>query len=158
MKDLQLRIFKWNDSTKSCYIEDYCTSIKLSNSFNQIAAELSFELPYATLSSALLALNIEMGDYVSLVYGIEQIFSGKVIDKHLKSKSEILSITCYDYCWWVCKSNITKNFNNISVRSALDCVYKYIGAAYDIDYELGSNGDIMIKSHLVKNKPASKVL
>ena len=157
MKDIQLRISKWN-GIESYYIENYCTSIKLSNSFNQIAAELSFELPYATFSSSLIAINIEIGDYVSLVYGMNQIFAGKVIDTGLKGKASTLSVTCYDYCWWVCKCNITKNFSNISVRDALEYVYKYMGAAYDIDYELGSNGSIMIKSHLVKSKPASKVL
>lgn len=160
MKDLQLRISKWNDTSKSYYLEDYCSTIKLSNSFSQIAAELYFELPYSILSSSLLALNIEMGDRISLVHNQTQtqLFAGKVIDTNLKSKSETLMVNCYDYCWWVCKSNITKNFNNISVRSALEWVYKRIGATYDIDYELGSNGQIIINSHLVKNKPASKVL
>lgn len=158
MKNLQLRVSKWNDGSKYYYLEDYCTTIKLSNSFSQIAAELNFELPYSILSTALLALNIEIGDRISLIYSTIQIFAGRVIDTSLKSKSETLTVTCYDYCWWVCKSNITKNFNNISVRSALEWVYNRIGATYDIDYELGSNGSIMIDSHLVKNKPASKTL
>ena len=158
MKDLHLKLSKWNDTSKSYYLEDYCIVIKLSNSFSQIAAELSFELPYSVLSTSLLALNIEMGDRISLHYNTIQVFAGKVIDTNLKSKSETLTVNCYDYCWWVCKSNITKNFNNISVRSALEWVYTRIGATYDIDYELGSNGSIMINSHLVKNKSIPKVL
>ena len=158
MKDLKLRIYKWNDGAKSYYLEDYCISIKLSNSFSQIAAELNFTIPYATLSSSLLAINVEMGDMISLTYKDSQIFGGKVIDTNLKGKSEELTVTCYDYCWWLVKSNITRNFNNISVRSALKDIYKSIGASYQIDDELGNNGNIMIRSHLVKNKQISKVL
>ncbi|NSB15826.1 XkdQ/YqbQ family protein [Clostridium beijerinckii] len=158
MNDLKLQVRKWNDTANYHYIQDYCTSIKLSNSFSQIAAELSFEVPYATLSASLLALNIEMGDLVTLFYKETQIFNGKVIDTNLKGKAQTLSVNCYDYTWWVCKSNITRNFSKISVRDALIDIYKSLGASYQIDSELGDNGNIIIDSHLVKNKPASKVL
>lgn len=158
MNDLKLQVRKWNDTANYHYIQDYCTSIKLSNSFSQIAAELSFEVPYATLSASLLALNIEMGDLVTLFYKETQIFNGKVIDTNLKGKAQKLSVNCYDYTWWVCKSNITRNFSKISVRDALIDIYKSLGASYQIDSELGDNGNIIIDSHLVKNKPASKVL
>lgn len=158
MKDLELEILKWSDTLNRYFIQDYCTSIKLSNSFNQIAAELSFDIPYATFSSSLVAMNIELGDIVFFYYNTILIFAGKVIDVNQKGKAGTLSVTCYDYCWWICKSNITKNFNNISVKNALEYVYTDIGATYNIDYELGSNGNIMIKSRLVKNKPAHKVL
>lgn len=158
MLDLKLKIFKWNDNTKSYYLEDYCTTIKLSNSFSQISSELSFSIPYATLSSSILAINVEMGDKISLMYRDDQIFSGKVIDTCLKGKDQELSVTAYDYCWWIVKSNITKNFNNISVWRALDEIYSFLGATYRIDDELADNGNIIIKSHLVKKKQASKVL
>lgn len=158
MKDLKLEIVKWDNGLNRYYLEDYCTSIKLSNSFSQISAELNFTIPYATLSSSLLAINVEMGDMISLTYKDNQIFDGKVIDSNLKGKAETLTVTCYDYTWWLVKSNITRNFNNISVRSALEDIYKSIGASYKIDDELGDNGNIMIKSHLVKNKQISKVL
>ena len=120
MKDLKLKIIKWNNGINIYYLEDYCTTIKLSNSFTQIAAELNFTIPYATLSSSLLAINVENGDMVSLIYKDTQIFGGKVIDTDLKGKSQELTVTCYDYYWWLVKSNITKNFNNISVWSALE--------------------------------------
>src|SRR5471030_309181 len=158
MQDLKLRIYKWNDNLKTYFLEDYCTSIKLSNSFTQIAAELNFTIPYATLSSSLLAINVEMGDIISLTYKDNKIFEGKVIQTNLKGKGEELTVTCYDYCWWLVKSNITRNFNNISVRNALKDVYESIGATYRIDDELGDNGNIMITSHLVKDKPVAKVL
>jgi GH24 family phage-related lysozyme (muramidase)/cell wall-associated NlpC family hydrolase len=158
MKDLKLKIIKWDNSLNRYYLEDYCTSIKLSNSFSQIAAQLNFTIPYATLSSSLLAINVEMGDMIILTYKDNQIFAGAVIDTNLKGKAETLTVTCYDYTWWIVKSNITRNFNNISVRNALEDIYKSIGATYQIDDELGDNGNIVIKSHLVKNKQISKVL
>ena len=157
MDNVKLDIIKYHVPT-IYHIQDYCTSIKLSNSFSQIASELTFEIPYATLSSALLAFNIEIGDQVTLYYKETQIFGGKVTDINLKGKSETLSVTCFDYCWWLVKSNITKNFNNISVLSALDYVYTSLGANYYVGDELGDNGSIKIKSHLVKGKPSYKVL
>ena len=74
----------------------------------------------------LLALNIEKGDKISLTYKDTQIFAGKVIISNLKAKNQELTVTCYDYCWWIVKSNITKNFNNISVWSALNEIYSSI--------------------------------
>lgn len=157
MENIRLEIIKYQVPT-IYHLEDYCTSIKLSNSFSQIASELNFEIPCATLSSSLLAFNLEIGDKVWLYYNDNQIFGGKVTDINLKGKEETLAVTCYDFCWWLVKSNVTKNFNNISVYSALDQIYKDLGATYYIDDELGSNSNIIINNHLVKAKPASKVL
>lgn len=158
MKNLILRLTKYDHPSDILELQNYCTSIKLSNSFSQIAAELNFEIPYATTSSSLLAINIEIADKIILLYKGKQIFSGKVIDLDLKGKAESLSVSCFDYCWWLCKSNITKNFNNISIIQALASVYGEVGAEWQIEAELGTNGNIMLNSHLVKDKPVPKVL
>ncbi|NFO86442.1 hypothetical protein FDC58_10730 [Clostridium botulinum] len=158
MKDLVLYLVKYNDHDKIVRLQNYCTEIKLSNSFTQIAAELNFTMPHATLSSTLVKINVELADIVQLYYKDEQIFYGKVIDIGEKGKEETIKVTCYDKSWWLCKSNITKNFSNISIRDALRDVYEEVGAQWDIDKELGSNGDIILNSHLVKDKPVPKVL
>ena len=157
MNNIKLKIVKYNSVT-NYYVEDYCTSIKLSNSLSQISSELVFSLPYATMSNNLLPVNIEMGDNITLFYKDNQIFNGKVTDTDLKGKAQELTVTCFDYTWWICKSNITKNFNDISIGSALDYIYSLLGAVYYLGDELGNNKNIMIKNHLVKKKPASKVL
>ena len=158
MNNLILRLTKYNDPNDILELQNYCTSIKLSNSFSQIAAELSFEIPYATTSSSILTINIELADKITLWYKDKQIFSGKVIDLDLKGKGETLSVSCFDYCWWLYKSNITKNFNNISIIQALASVYSEVGAKFEIEAELGNNGNAMLNSHLVKDKPVPKVL
>ncbi|NFG39396.1 XkdQ/YqbQ family protein [Clostridium botulinum] len=158
MKDLVLRITKYNNPTDIVQLQDYCTEVKLANSFTQIAAELNFTMPHTTLSSSLVAVNVEPGDTVTLHYKDKQLFYGKVIDTEKKGKEESLKVTCYDFCWWICKSNITKNFSNIPILQALLDVYGEIEAPNMIDKELGTNGDILLNSHLVIDKPASKVL
>ncbi|NFI57537.1 hypothetical protein FDA48_14455 [Clostridium botulinum] len=158
MKDLVLRITKYNNPTDIVQLQDYCTEVKLANSFTQIAAELNFTMPHTTLSSSLVAVNVELGDTVTLHYKDKQLFYGKVIDTEKKGKEESLKVTCYDFCWWICKSNITRNFSNIPILQALLDVYGEIEAPNNIDTELGTNGDILLNSHLVIDKPASKVL
>ncbi len=158
MKDLVLRITKYDNPTSVVQLQNYCTEVKLANSFTQIAAELNFTMPHTTLSSSLVAVNVELGDTVTLHYKDKQLFYGKVIDTEKKGKEESLKVTCYDFCWWICKSNITKNFSNIPILQALLDVYGEIEAPNNIDTELGTNGDILLNSHLVIDKPASKVL
>lgn len=163
MENLKLKLLKYNDSINEYYLEDYCTQIKLSNTMNQVAAELTFTMPYATISDNLLPINVEQGDCIELVYTYNNsdtaIFYGAVTDTRLKGKAQEINITAYDYTWWLCKCNITKNFNNISVADALKDIYVNIGATYDDPAaELGDNANIMIGSHLVKDKPASKVI
>lgn len=158
IKDIILSIRKWNYVAEKDikHIQDVCTSIKISNSFTQISAELTFEISYADYES--LGIDIELGDLISLQYRNAYIFDGKVIDWNRKGKAKTMQIIAYDYCWWICKSNITRNFNNVSVLNALCSIYNEIDANYSIDKELGDNGNIMIGSHLVKDKPVSKAL
>ncbi|WP_252254468.1 NlpC/P60 family protein [Clostridium sp. ZBS12] len=158
MKDLVLRITKYNNPTDIVQLQNYCTEVKLANSFTQIAAELNFTMPHTTLSSSLVAVNVELGDTVTLHYKDKQLFYGKVIDTEKKGKEESLKVTCYDFCWWICKSNITRNFSNIPILQALLDVYGEIEAPNMIDKELGSNGNIILDSHLVVDKPVHKVL
>ena len=153
-----LKITKHNNVFRDRQIQKMCTSIKLSNSLSQISAELSFTIPYTTRSGSFLAFNIEIGDKVEFAIDKKTLFLGKVIDVGLKGSAEQLKVTCYDYTWWLCKSNITKNFSGITVRQALANVYTEVGAKFSIDSQLGDNGNIILNNHLVKDKPVSKVL
>lgn len=157
MENIKLFIIKSRGGT-NFFIHDYITSLKISCSFSQISTECSFSLPYATYSDNLLPVSISVGDYVKLYYKDNELFNGKVTDTTLKGKDQELSVTCYDITWWICKCNITKNFNNISIAEAIDYIYTQIGIQYYTGDLGGENGKIIIKNHLVKNKPASKVL
>jgi flagellum-specific peptidoglycan hydrolase FlgJ len=121
-------------------------------------------MPYAIYSPEILPINIEESDSIYLFYNNEQIFAGKVIDADLHGKEQEFTLKAYDYCWWVCKSNITKNFSNISVIDAVKWVYENIGIIFsDVDEEnmrneLGVYADLMLDTHLIEDKPANKVL
>ena len=156
MQDVELYLTKYDNSKKAVTLQDACTVIKLSNSFTQISAELTFTLGYNKVSD--LGVEIEEGDIVSLFYRRGQVFNGKVVEVDKKGKAKQISVTAYDYCWWLCKSNITKNFSDMSIKDALIEIYNEVGAKYAIDRELGDNGNIMLGNHLVIDKPVSKVL
>ncbi len=160
---LELQLHKYGDTKNTYYLQNYCSEVKLSNSMTQLAAELNFKISYATMSSNLLPIVIEEGDVILLTYTsigiVNTLFNGVVTDADLKGKDQTLQITAYDYLWWICKCNITKNFDNISVGDALEYIYGFIGATYaDVRKELGDNANIMIGSHLVQNKPVHKVV
>ena len=163
MKDVKLRVIKWNYTGDNdiFYLEDYCSSIKLSENLKQVASELYFTMAYATMSDNLLPLNIETGDSITLFYQDNQIFNGSITDTDLTGKGQEMKVTAYDYTWWICKSNITRNITNINIFDAVCSIYDELRASYDSDYiasELGNNANIILKSHLVKNKAADKVL
>lgn len=162
---LNLIFIKWDDESQERYeLVNYCSDIKLSQSFSKISTELEFKIPYSIYSPEILPIDIQESDRVYLFYGKDQIFAGKVIYKELSGSKQELTIKAYDYCWWICKSNITKNFSNISVIDALKWVYDNIGLVItvqdedNIKNELGPTADLMLDTHLVENKPANKVL
>lgn len=153
-----LKITKADNWFKTFQIQKACTSIKLSNNLSQISAELIFTIPRPTFSGSFIPVNLEIGDIVNFEVDNHSIFIGKIIDIDLKGKAEQVKVTCYDYTWWICKGNVTKNFNDITVRQALGEVYFEVGARFSFDAELGENGNIILNNYLVKDKPASKVL
>ena len=155
MDNVSLMITDFDNSKMYQNVQDACSNIKLRSSFSQITTECSFSLSYQDVNT--FKFKFDIGDKVSLYYRRGLVFYGKIIDIDDSSSKE-LKITAYDYSWWLCKSNITKNFKDMSVRDALIYIYSLCGVRYMIDDELGDNGNIMIDNHLVKQKPATKVL
>ncbi|AGX43276.1 XkdQ/YqbQ family protein [Clostridium saccharobutylicum] len=154
MKDILLRRTKW-DTGSQRNITDNCISVKLSNSFKQISAELEVDIIYNEYT---MGQGMELGDTVELFYKNELIFKGKIVDTDDKVKGSVMKFTAYDYSWWICKSNITKNFTSVSVDEAIREILYDIGAFYDVSDGLGDGGKIVLKNHLVKDKPVHKVL
>jgi cell wall-associated NlpC family hydrolase len=154
MKDILLRRTKW-DTHSERNITENCISIKLSNSFAQISAELTVEILYNRYT---IGQGIEIGDEIQLMYKNELIFNGKVVDTDDKISDSVMKFTAYDYSWWVCKSNITKNFTSKSIDESIREILYDIGAFYDVTDGLGDGGKIVLKNHFVKDKPAHKVL
>ena len=86
-------------------------------------------------------------------------FSGKITDIKFDSETNKHEITCYDMAWYICKNNITYNFEDVSVNDAITYVISELEIErYDYDEGLKGNGNIRIGNHLIKNQPANKVL
>lgn len=163
-KLLELEIIKHDESNERYSIANYCSNIQLNMSFSRISMELNFSIPYSISSTEIIPFQIETGDKVFLYYNKTMLFCGKVITYDLEGKEQLLSIVAYDYTWWICKSKITKNFNNISVIDAVKWIYENIGISYSNEdekayiKELGDTAYIILDTHLIEDKPANQVL
>ncbi|WP_294376887.1 NlpC/P60 family protein [uncultured Clostridium sp.] len=146
------------------HIVDYCSEIKMSMSYTKISTELEFKLPYSVYSPEIVPLNIKKGDRIQLKYKDDVLFTGKAIIVDTYGKNQYITVKAYDYCWWFCKSKITKNFSKITVFDAVKWVYKNIGMTLTtqdeekLKKELGENYNLMIDTHLIENVEANKVL
>ncbi|MBE6071036.1 MAG: hypothetical protein E7208_03645 [Clostridium butyricum] len=164
-KYVGLEIVKYADKTNARYsIANYCNNIQLNMGFTRISMELNFTIPYSIFSTEIIPFKIETGDKIFLYYNKTMLFCGKVISYDLEGKDQLLQVTAYDYTWWVCKSKITKNFNNISVIDAIKWIYENIGMTYTNEDEkayikgLGDNAYLILDTHLIEDKPANQVL
>ena len=154
---VSLIVSKWNDSSINKRIQDICTSIKIYSSHDNVSTELSFEIAYDY--NDYYFINLELGDDVWLYVNGAIMFSGKITDIKFNSETNTHEITCYDMAWYICKNNITYNFEDVSVNDAITYVISELEIErYDFDKELQGNGNIRIGNHLIKNQPANKVL
>lgn len=157
MDNVTLKIYKWNDVNKTINIQDICSSIKMYCSHTNITTELNFTIAYEY--NDYYFYKFDIGDQVCLWYKGGLIFYGRITDSEFNLKNNTYTFTCYDLAWWIIKSNITRNLDNISVKDALYTVFGDIDLkAFDIDSELGDDGNILIGTHLIKNKSAKDVL
>ncbi|CUU47346.1 XkdQ/YqbQ family protein [Clostridium beijerinckii] len=157
MDNVTLKIYKWNDVNKTINIQDICSSIKMYCSHTNITTELNFTIAYEY--NDYYFYKFDIGDQVCLWYKGGLIFYGRITDSEFNLKNNTYTFTCYDLAWWIIKSNITRNLDNISVKDALRTVFGDIDLkAFDIDSELGDDGNILIGTHLIKNKSAKDVL
>ena len=159
MADLSLVIQKWNDNNNIIEVRDLCTSIKMHTSLKNITTELQFTIGYEYRNYYY--YNFEIGDILYFSLNGHQMFYGKITDTEFNLGSNTQTFTCYDLVWWVCKNNITKNFNgNMTIREAIWYVFSLFDfRTFDVDVnELGKYADMKIGKHRIKNKPAKDVL
>ncbi|MEX0085164.1 peptidoglycan amidohydrolase family protein [Clostridium butyricum] len=159
MADLSLVVQKWNDSKNIIEVRDLCTSIKMHTSLKNITTELQFTIGYEYRNYYY--YNFEIGDIVYFSLNGQQMFYGKITDSEFNLGSNTQIFTCYDLVWWVCKNNITKNFNGeMTIKEAIWYVFSLFDfRTFDVDVnELGKYADMKIGKHRIKNKPAKDVL
>lgn len=158
MDHVSLTIYKWDNLNNKISIEDMCTSIKMSCSHKNITTEMQFTLAYDY--NDYYYFNFELGDEAYLYYDGGIVFAGRITDIDFDLTLNTHTFTCYDLSWWLVKSNVTYNFDNIPVKDAIMQIYGDLDIiAFDLpEDELGEDAKILIGSHLIKNKPASTVL
>lgn len=159
MNNIDLNVQKWNDYSNIIPIQDICTSIKMNCSFKNITTELQFTVAYNYQDYYY--FNFEIGDNVYLYVDGQFLFNGKITDSTFNLANNTQTFTCYDLVWWVCKNNITKNFNgDMSIKEAIWYVFGMFNFTnFDVDVsELGKYADMKIGKHRIKNKSAKDVL
>lgn len=159
MNNIDLNVQKWNDYSNIIPIQDICTSIKMNCSFKNITTELQFTVAYNYQDYYY--FNFEIGDNVYLYVDGQFLFNGKITDSTFNLANNTQTFICYDLAWWVCKNNITKNFNgDMSIKEAIWYVFGMFNFTnFDVDVsELGKYADMKIGKHRIKNKSAKDVL
>ncbi len=151
-----LKVWKYNSDECTQPLQNICTNIKLYCTFKNICTELQFSIAYDYNDYDW--FNFEVGDEVVMWYNSLKVFYGKITDTTFNQKTNLYTFTCYDFTWWLAKNNISYNFDNISAFSAVNIALKDVLLpskyhAADDDWK-----NIMIGSHLIKNKSTKDVL
>lgn len=156
-----LKVYKPDGDTtsnirESPQIQDICTNIKLYCTYKNICTELQFTIAYDYDDYDW--YDFQIGDEVVMWYNSLKVFYGKITDSDFNMKNNTYTFTCYDFSFWLAKNNISYNFDNISAFSAISVVLKDVfpTGKYHLADEDWKN--IMIGSHLIKNKSTKDVL
>lgn len=156
MESVTLKVYKWDSNKESPPLQDICTSIKMNSSFKNICTELQFTIAYDYNDYDW--FNFELGDEVVLWYKSLKVFYGKITDSNFNIKNNTYTFTCYDFSWWLSKNNISHNFDNVSVYTAINSVLQEVLLSCQYEQTDESFKDIMVGSHLIKNKSTKDVL
>lgn len=152
----ELTAFVYDDNGKFTNITDIVVSVKYNCSLDKIAQQVDITLAYG-IYSALPSFYIGPGQKLELYVDERPIFKGKVIISNLKADEEKIELTCYDFIWYLTKSKVVYNFNNISAFDAVCKIFNDLEIPYSVDGILGGadgEGASINIEHLVKNKSA----
>ncbi|NFI60125.1 hypothetical protein FDA39_09540 [Clostridium botulinum] len=154
---MELSVYIYENDGTFRILNDLITNVKYTCSLDKIAQQVDITLAYSIYSNAFPSIYIGTGQKVEVYIGDRNIFKGKAMTSNLKADKEELELTCYDYIWYLTKSKVVYNFNNISAFNAVCKIFNDLEIPYSADGILGGpNGEgasINIE-HLVKNKSA----
>ncbi len=104
-------------------ISDYVGSISWNSSIDNLSDCVNFSVANDNVYNN---LNIELGDIITLTYNSNVAFEGIILEKTTKGNKED-TLIAYDYAIYLAKSTITKQFNNISSKSAISSICSEAG-------------------------------
>lgn len=100
---------------KNLDISDFIGNISWSDSIDSLGVQLDFSLPK---DNAYIKFYIDCGDIIILYKNNTIIFKGIVVDKNINSIFEE-TFSAFDFAFYLNKSKIIKQFNNINGNSAI---------------------------------------
>ena len=97
---------------------DHVGNISWSDSIDTLGVQLDFAIPK---DNSYINFFIDVGEIVALYKGDKLIFQGIVVDKNINGIFEE-SFTAFDFAFYLNKSKIIKQFNNISAKNAISSI------------------------------------
>lgn len=116
-------------------ISVFCGPISRKDNINSLGVEVSFEfLNNQLYDGYTMFTNIQLGDTICFYDNNELIFQGQIIKLTRNSPSRY-SVTCFDNAFYLNKTKVRVQFNNIDVKSAIEklCSQNNIPCKVDCD-------------------------
>lgn len=152
-----LLIWIYDDNGNKTDVTNIYISNKYTCSLDKPAQQVNLTLAYGIYSTSFPSFYVAPGQKIELYNDETCIFKGKVMNSEIKADEEQIELTCYDYIWYLTKSKVVYNFNDISAYDAVCKIFDDLEIQYNKNGIFGGpNGDgAKIKiNHLIKNKSA----
>lgn len=121
-----MKLFLINDK-ENIDISYISGSVSLNTSMDSLGATLTFSMArnfYDT--SYYITEKIKVGDVILLLEDNYNLFRGVVVD--INTSKFLKSIKCFDYCFYLNKNKLIKQFNEISASNAIEQLLNEINA------------------------------
>lgn len=111
-----------------------CKNVSINGSVSEISRKLSTTFIKANWNNNIGKVDIDVGTYVYAYLDNKEIFRGITVDRSINGQEE-MSITCFDYCFYLKKSKVTHNFRNTTAETGTREILQELGvSAGDIAY------------------------
>lgn len=154
---LGLTIINYNEHGEPYHLENFVSELSYRCSLDKPCQEITMKITFAIFSQAFPAHYIDTGSRMEVYRGDKAVFKGRVITSNMTS-SETLELTCFDYVWWLMRSKVCYNFQNMSAKMCIKQILDDLEIGYsDNGILTGESNDITI-NRLIKNKTAYQAI
>ncbi|MGL5245367.1 MAG: XkdQ/YqbQ family protein [Sarcina sp.] len=148
----KLKVYVFNKDWSKREITDYIDNISISGDLDSLSRSLDLSI----LNSKFNGNNIgkgtfDVGNYFYVLMNDKPIFRGICVD--FSNTTDNITVSCLDYLFYLNKSKITKNFQNVSPESATRKILS------ELDVSAGDISNTGIRlDRIIKNKTASETI
>lgn len=142
-----LRIYRLNDKG-IVDITKYCESATFKGGLSDVSRSFDMSFFYSLYDNKYGKPQLNCGDKIKCTWNNADIFQGVVVDRSINSDQSI-TITTFDYAFYLKQSKVTYNFSNITAEQATGIILKDLGI--QVGYLEKTNVRI---SRLIKQKTA----